>query len=241
LRTNIDSGSVGRRRAPNSFTIPSCRSIFYTGLDDWPSPKSIGEKMRAGSQFLPFIPRLSILHLNLPGASGEVLEAQGGYFGKLLRLVQQRRTRPPQFKAALQQSVAELEKLSAKERLRWLELLSYVHALVLHESQPQDREELVNAIIGSVGSDKNRRELLQMGKTAAEVLVEEGWEKGKIEGKIESRREALLLALKTRWGPTPPKVIRRIEKTGDLALLDAWIARAITSKTLDEVGFGNRP
>jgi hypothetical protein len=33
-------------------------------------------------------------------------------------------------------------------------------------------------------------------------------------------------------------VVRLIEKTDDLALLDAWIARAITSETLDGVGFG---
>jgi hypothetical protein len=59
--------------------------------------------------------------------------AQGGAFGLLLRLVQQRRTPLPVFEQTLREVVSVLERLGDKDRERWLELLSYIAALLYHE------------------------------------------------------------------------------------------------------------
>jgi hypothetical protein len=64
-------------------------------------------------------------------AAGRVTH-RGGYFGWVLRLLQGRRLKPREFQDLLEQVVEKLETMPEADRLRWLELLSYIHALVDH-------------------------------------------------------------------------------------------------------------
>ncbi len=91
-----------------------------------------------GEQFKPMIPEIDPLFLNLPVIPASQLETGAGFFGWVLRLVQDRHARPAEFQELLRRATEHLETMPTSERLRWLELLSYVHALVYHERDPAE-------------------------------------------------------------------------------------------------------
>jgi hypothetical protein len=57
------------------------------------------------------------------------------------------------------------------ERLRWLELLSYIMALVSHARDPSEWLELQKTIESSVRTDIHRQEIFEMRRTIAENSV----------------------------------------------------------------------
>ena len=79
-----------------------------------------------GAAFESATPAMAPLFINLPAIAAETLEAKGGFFGWVLRLIQQRKSRPREFQRLLNRVVQHLESMPATERQRWLELLSYV-------------------------------------------------------------------------------------------------------------------
>jgi len=106
--------------------------------------------------------------------AAKTLEAQCGFFGWVLRLIQQRKTRPREFQRLLNRVVQHLETMPQAERRRWLELLSYVMALVYHAREPSEWPNLQQAIEASVRTDEHRQEVFEMRRTIADQLKEEG-------------------------------------------------------------------
>ena len=80
-----------------------------------------------------------------------------------------------------------MEAMRSDQRHRWLELLSYLMALVYHDRSQGEHQPLQEMIERSVGSGRDREEVREMGKTMAEVLREEG---EKIGEKISTLRPA---------------------------------------------------
>jgi hypothetical protein len=74
------------------------------------------------------------------------------------------------------------------------------------------------------------REVAEEIMTTAEMLRREGEARGKVQGK----REALLLLLRQRFGRLPAAVGSSIDKAG-AAELDAWFSQVLTASSLDEV------
>src|SRR5438105_14521492 len=100
-----------------------------------------------------------------------------------MRLLQQKSTPQVSFRSLLEQVVSELETMPKSERQRWLELLSYVVAMVYHEREEMEHADLQTRIEKSVQTDEHRREVKVMGKSMADVH----WEAAR----LESRRETL--------------------------------------------------
>src|SRR5207249_506991 len=140
--------------------------------------------------------------------------------------------RGPAFRSLLGQVVRELEAMPEAQRLRWLELLSYIHALVYHERAPAEQPEIQSHIAQSVQTDQHRQEVSRMGKTIADMLEE----KGRNEGRLTSRRETLLEALRVRFGEPPADIIAAVEACTDVAQLKAWFTLALTARRLADVG-----
>ena len=113
---------------------------------------------------------------------------------------------------------------------RWLELLSYIMALVYHARDPSERPELQKTIESSVGTDVHRQEILEMRRTIADELKEEG--------ALKKSRETLLRQLKRRLGNVPAAVRATIRATDDPEQLDEWLDDVVTAATLDDVGIG---
>ena len=141
------------------------------------------------------------LFINLPVIAAETLEAQGGFFGWVLRLIQQRKSRPREFQRLLNRVIQHLETMPQAERRRWLELLSYIMALVYHVREPSEWPSLQQAIEASVQTDEHRQEVFEMRRTIADELEERG--------AIKNRQQTLIRLLKRRFGACPTNCRRR--------------------------------
>ena len=112
--------------------------VFYTGTQRWDSVGRLVDLVEMGERFESATPAMEPLFINLPVIAAETLEAQGGFFGWVLRLIQQRKSRPREFQRLLNRVVQHLETMPQAERRRWLELLSYIMALVYHVREPSE-------------------------------------------------------------------------------------------------------
>jgi hypothetical protein len=232
--------------------------VFYTGTDRWDSPGSLAERIEPRGLADRFTPAKESIYLNLPAMDARQLEAKGGFFGWVLRLVQRRKAQPERFRALVLRVVAALEAMPAAERLRWLELLSYSVALIYHTREPWEWPLLQETIEASVRTDQHRQELFDMGRTIAEELKEEGIRQGReagretgreegreeglregeSRGRLTAGRQTLIRLLRKRFGEIPQEWIETVEATQDAATLDRWLDHVVTAETPDDVGIG---
>jgi hypothetical protein len=205
--------------------------VFYTGTRRWDKIGRLTDLLEMGKEFGPVTPMLDPLFINLGTMQPGKLESEGGFFGWVLRLVQERKARPGEFEILVKEVVHHLETMPHEERLRWLELLSYIHALVYHERDPDERRVLQETIETSVQTDEHRREVFNMGRTIADALREEGQKAGE----IRAHRQILLDLLQQRFGEVPPEMLDRIATTDDIKQLDVWLHRVLTAPTLAQM------
>src|SRR5262249_21771013 len=134
------------------------------------------------------------------------------------------------------------ETMPRDERLRWLELLSYIQALVYHDREPSERQELRETIEASVQTEQHRLEVAKMGRSIADALREEGLKKGlkegRKEGEIRGRKQTLLRQLRNRFGELPPETVDTIKAAEDIKQLDAWLDRVVSARTLGQMKIG---
>ena len=161
--------------------------VFYTGTQRWESLGRLMDLIDLGEEFAAVIPALDPLFLNLACVPPRKLENVGG-FGWVLRLIQERHSRRAEFQQLLQRVVEHLGSdgrpqpsppkrgrgAGVRGRLRWLELLSYIHALVYHERNRSKYFVLQQQIEASVETDVQRGEVSAMGKTIADELLQQG-------------------------------------------------------------------
>jgi hypothetical protein len=212
---------------------------LYTGATSWPRLPRVAELVREGQEFGAVIPDLDPLYVGLPDVAPQTLE-EVGPLGWVLELIQQRKARPEQFRALVVRVVSRLEEMPARERERWLELLSYLQAMVYHDRDVPERDPLREVIVASVRSDERRREVQAMGQTIADALREEGRQEGRQEGReqgaITALQQLLVDLLRTKFGRVPRATERIIRSTQDIERLRAWLLRAGTAATLEETG-----
>jgi len=209
--------------------------LLYTGTRRWESIKPLVNLMELGTPFARVIPTVAPVFVNLPQIEPEVLEREGGVLGWVLRLVQQRRARPEAFRVLLRRVVTHLETTAPVDRDRWLELVSYVLALVYHERAPGERPVLQEIIETSVGTDQYRKELTQMGKTIADELKEEGAR----DAAISTRQQTLIRLVRRRFGEVPMGVLAAIEAMRDVQQLDHWLDQFVTAESLNDFDFSD--
>ena len=212
--------------------------VFYTGLKRWPEVGTLADLIERGDEFREVTPIVERpRYLNLPEIPPDQLANKGGYFGWVLQLVQQRHTRIGEFRQLLRTAIAHLEGMETEDRSRWLDLLSFVGAMIYHERSEREHIELHETIEDSVCREESRREVAKMGRTMADVLIERGWTEGRTEAAIETRQQTLIRLLRRRFGKVPAKVTRAINATTTADELDEWLDRFATASSLDEMGF----
>jgi hypothetical protein len=214
---------------------------LYTGLSSWPALPRVAELVKEGEEFVGVIPDFDPLYVNLPEVAPATLEGAGP-LGWVLELIQQRQAGPQEFRALVVRVVQRLEEMPVRERLRWLELLSYIRALVYHDRERSEQDELREVIAGSVRSDERRREVENMFRSGADVLIEqgrrEGRQEGRQEGAIKALQQTVLNLLRAKFGRVPRATVKAIRATEDQAQLDAWATRTLTATTLEDMGIG---
>jgi len=114
-----------------------------------------------------------------------------------------------------------------------------VGALVYHDRNEAEHAKLQEALERSMQNAELRQEVMEMGKSMADVLMEkgrtEGWTEGRTEAEIKTRQQTLVRLLRKRFGDVPRGVVRAVESTTDVAKLDDWLDRLVTADTLDEL------
>jgi hypothetical protein len=223
---------LARHRSLQGFEFdPVLPVVLYTGLSSWPALPRVADLVKEGQQFVAFIPDLAPLYVNLPAVAPATLE-EAGPLGWVLELIQQRKARPQEFRALVVRVVERLEEMPARERLRWLELLSYIRALVYHDREPPEQDELREVIASSVRTDEHRREVENMFRSGADVLIEQGFQKGS----VKTLQQTVVNLLRRKFGRVPRATEKVIRATDDLARLDAWAMQTLTANTLDDMG-----
>jgi ElaB/YqjD/DUF883 family membrane-anchored ribosome-binding protein len=221
--------------------MPVLPVVFYTGLRRWPQLGTLADLVERGDEFrlvTPIVERP--LFLNLPELDAVSLERDGGYFGWVLRLIQQRRSRPDEFLALLERVSAHLVAMPPDERQRWRDLLSYIGAMVYHDRDESEHAELQEALERSMENEELREEVIEMGKSMADVLMERGWTEGWTKAEVKTRQETLVRQLRKRFGKVPRGVVRAVESTADVAKLDDWLDRFATADKLDDLGIPSK-
>jgi hypothetical protein len=211
--------------------------VFYTGLRRWPKVGTLADVMECGEEFRPVTPIVERpLFFNLPDISPAQLEREGGHFGWVLRLLQVRRTRSPEFERFLARAVVHLDRMSPDEQQRLGELLSYIRAMVYHERSDSEQSKLQEVMENSVQDEVTRQEVTKMWKTGAEALME----RGAHQAGLQTRRQTLVRLLRKRFGKVPSAVVSVVEATDDVDQLDNWLDQLVTADTLEELGIGKQ-
>jgi hypothetical protein len=222
-----------RRRSPRQFRLqPILPVVFYTGTQPWDELGRLVDLVAMGDLFREVTPDYRPLFVSLPAHPAAALESSGGYLGWILELVQRREARPEEFRDLLHRVVAHLETMPVTERLRWLELLSYLEAMVYHDREQSEHEGLKDLVLASVRTDEHRWELQTMRQSMADVHLEQG----RREGAAQALRKALLRQLRGRFGKVPRAVERTVNATDDVDRLDTWLDRSLAAPTLGDVG-----
>ena len=88
------------------------------------------------------------------------------------------------------------------------------------------------SLVGETVKDRNRREeVLKMGRTAAQALIEEGNELGV----LQARQEDLLEFMRSKFNSIPQEIENRIQTIRDIERLRALIRNVVHAGSIDEL------
>lgn len=91
--------------------------VFHTDVRRWPQVGTLVDLIARGEKFRAVTPIIEQpLFLNLPKLAASELERDGGFFGWVLRLVQQRRSRACKFLQFVERVVAHLDAMAPADR-----------------------------------------------------------------------------------------------------------------------------
>jgi len=118
--------------------------------------------------------------------------------------------------------------LTEAERLRRLELLCYVEALVYHARGQSEHETLRRRINAALSDDESKLEVEMVRKTMAQAEGERYT--------LVERKRTLVEQLRLRFETLPAEVEQKIETTQDADKIAEWLRGIITARDLDAIG-----
>jgi hypothetical protein len=208
--------------------------VFYSGTRTWEGLATMQQLVHHGELFGPLIPTLAPVFVNLAETGAEVLQSQVGTFGWVLWLIQQKRRKEAEFRDVLRQVVGRVERLHARQRGRWQQLLWFAHALVYHAREEPERGPLADFIRATV-RQAEQPEVQIMGRTIAEALRDEG----KAEGALAKQRETLLRLLRLKYKRVSSAIVAEVEATQDVEQLDHWLDAVVTADKITDIPFAS--
>ncbi len=210
--------------------------VLYTGERNWEKIEALVDLIVAGPLFDDVIPAFKPRFLNLRDTSPEALVRDGGFFGQVLRLIRDRHAEPAVFRQTLEEVVTHLESMPDAERIRWVEFLSYIEALVYHARNEAEQPKRRDVVDRSIQTDRRRQEYTKMGRTIAEMYIDQGRAEGEQKGVLKYARATLLRLLRKRFKKVPRKLEARIAATTSMRELETWMHNFANAETLEEVG-----
>ena len=179
-----------------------------------------------------FVPQHDTLFFNLKTTDPGELVAEGHPFGWALRVIQKEDATKEEFSEALKEAVFNLDRLPEEERNQWAKLMWYLVLLIIHRRDEEERPEMISVLNETVKDRNRREEVLKMGRTAAQALIEEGEERGA----IRTRQEVLLELMQDKFGSVPGNVEEQIQAIRDMNRLRELTRRVPKANSVDEIG-----
>jgi hypothetical protein len=151
--------------------------------------------------------------------------------GWALRVMQEERAPLAELERVLREALTGLEWLSDEQAGQWLRVAWFLVLLVFHRRERAEYTELKRVILEQARVSRFRTpgEVEQMGQTMAEYVESRGEARG--------LRKALEKLLLDRFGALDPSVQAALA-AASTETLDRWFDRALSAKTLAEVGMG---
>ena len=224
--------------------------VFYTGQQQWTVPLSLRDIMDIPESLSRFVPTFETLFLSVKETSAEALLATDYPFGWLLTVLQQEGGDVASLTGALLAALLRLEALDESREAERYRVLVYLLHLILHRHPAHEHSDLITI----VKSHTQGTEVELMAQSMAEVLIEQGLERGKAEGieqglergKAEGIEqgieqgakattiESILLFLDTRFQANTAETLKSpLEAIDDLQRLKHLLREATQAKTLD--------
>jgi hypothetical protein len=206
--------------------------VLHTGSYPWEKLGTLLDLMDDAEVFREVTPAFKPLFVSLPDETEQALEQGGGYFGQVLALTRARNDKSAAFAQRLDRTVTKVQELKGAERLRRLELLSYVEAFVYNLREQSEHQMLRQRIDAALKDDEARLEVDMIRRSMADVHREEG----RLEGAVAERKRLLLELLRLRFKTLPVEVEQVIEATQDPDQVAEWLRRFATAKNLARIG-----
>lgn len=205
--------------------------LFYTGEANWNAPLTITALMDLPKPLEQFVPQHNTLFLNLKTTDPEKLVTEGHPFGWVLRVIQKEDASKGEFAEALKEAVSNLDQLPEEDRNQWAKLMYYLVLLIFHRREKEEQPELISLVDETVKDNRRREEVVKMGRTAAQALIEEG----EVRGALRTRQEDLLEFMQGKFGLIPQNIEHRIQAIQDVNRLKALIRNIIHANSIDEL------
>ena len=209
--------------------------VFYTGSQQWKSPLEMKGLVDLPASLERFVPQYDILFLNLKATAPERLVEADHPFGWVLQVIQKEKATGEDFEEALRLAVEHLERISSADRANWGKLIHFLIAFIYHRREQFEHAEFLKIIETNVAEKSRKEEVEKMGKTMAQVLIEEGKEIGRETGIVVSKQEDLVELLSVRFAPFPQALIDKIKLINEIEQLKELFHIAVVGETADEV------
>jgi len=223
--------------------------LFYTGKSSWDIPISVTDAMKQLPKPLErFIPSHDTLFLNLKATDKEKLTAYEHPFGWLLRVIQQENALIEELTNELKLAVEQLDKLPDSESNQWSRAMHYILLLIYNRREAEEHTKLTDIVANAIQDRKRREEVSKMGRTIAQVLIEEGKEIGMEigvekgmgigveKGIIQTKQEDLIELIQFRFQSIRPETNDKIRGIQDVDRLTALFRRALRVNSINELG-----
>ena len=148
--------------------------VFYTGTKKWKSLDGLKERMEFAETFEEFIPDPRLLFLNLNDTPPDVIVQQGGWFGWLMRVIQARQSSLSEIRAVVREATEQLEAMPGDQKNRWLDLVSFMEALIYHYRAEDEIPIIQQEIDDVIDNQESLKDIEAMKNSYAQTLERRG-------------------------------------------------------------------
>ena len=202
--------------------------VFYTGGVTWKRLRSLREVINPQEPFGEFVPQYAPVFKSLKEIPDSDLIANDNPFGWAMRLLKKVKTPKEEFLLELEGAVSCISKVASD--YQWRKLTQYLILLIRNRRGKTEAEELI-PLVENLTRSERKEEVREMAVTAHQASMN----KGKREGALQERREAILETIQTKFQTVPSLVSERVKTIKNMARLKRIFNQCLTANSLDEI------
>ena len=180
---------------------PILPMVLYTGERRWSAPLTLTDIMDIPDILSRFVPQFDTLFLSVKETDEADLTKTGHPLGWLLTVLQKEGGSREALSEALVQALSQLNLLDVTESEQRHRAIMYLLLLILHRRPAEEHKELLTL----VERHTEEMEVSPMAQSMAEVLLEQGVERGARETTIKN----ILSILKARFPQNNPQPVQQ--------------------------------